>query len=72
MGYPRSVATSDDQPVFLTVPEAAAMMRISRSHAYDMANQWILTKGREGIPAMKLGRRVLIHREKLLAWAIEQ
>lgn len=59
----------DDEPLFITVNDAARLLGISRSLAYEMANRWIATGGDEGIPAVRLGRRLLINRAKLLAWA---
>lgn len=60
-----------DEPLLLTVPEAAKLLRISRGMAYELASQWLETDGDLGIPAVRFGRRVLIHRVKLLAWIEE-
>ncbi len=46
---------SQDIPLFLTVPEAAEVLRIGRTKAYQQANRWMATDGKEGIPACKIG-----------------
>ena len=50
---------------FLTVPEAAALLRISRNHAYDLVAQGVL-------PFIRLGRRILIPRDLLDQWIREE
>ena len=42
-------------PMFLTVEEAAGMLRIGRTKAYAMAKQWRLTGGQCGLPVVDLG-----------------
>jgi excisionase family DNA binding protein len=63
-----TASPSSDQ-LFMRVEDAARLLGISRSLAYEMANRWINTKGREGLPAIRLGRRLLVNRSKLLQWA---
>ena len=46
-----------------------ACSAFSRSYAYEMANQWIDTNGELGIPAIRLGRRLLVTRAALENWA---
>jgi hypothetical protein len=43
-------------PDFLTVEEAARLLRIGRTSAYLLAQQWCHTDGREGLPVVRLGR----------------
>ena len=43
---------------FLTVPEAAALLRISRNLAYELVAQGVL-------PSIRLGRRIRIPRDLL-------
>lgn len=50
------------EPLFISVAEAVRLLGISRSHAYDQAHLGLETNGREGLPAIRLGRRVLIAR----------
>lgn len=51
--------------VLLTVSEAAEVLRISKTYVYELAN-------RGALPVVRLGRRVLIHRESLNAWIANQ
>lgn len=43
----------------LTIPEAARFLRIGRSAAYDLARRFEATGGNEGIPCIRIGRRLL-------------
>lgn len=55
-------------PLMLTVPEAAAVLRISRTSAYKLADLWLRSDGRAGgLPAVRLGRRLLVRRADLAA-----
>lgn len=56
---------SDNERLVLTIPEAARLLRISRNLAYELAAQ-----GR--LPHIRLGRRVLIPREGLEGWVVQQ
>lgn len=47
---------------FLRVREAAPILGISPSAAYGLANAWLDTEGRAGLPAVRLGRSILIPR----------
>ena len=54
---------------FFKVDEAARILGISRSAAYELANVWLTTGGQAGIPAIRLGRTIRIPRaaiERLL------
>ena len=65
----------DDQlPAFLRVEEAAHILRISRSAAYEQANAWLATDGRRGLPAIRVGRSLRVPRaviERLQAVRLE-
>jgi excisionase family DNA binding protein len=54
---------------FLRVEEAARILRIGRSTAYEQANRWIATNGQCGLPAVKVGRMIRIPAAVLEAWA---
>lgn len=55
----------DGLPLMLTVVEAAAVLRISRTTAYKLAEDWRTSDGREGLPVVKLGRRLVVRRVDL-------
>jgi excisionase family DNA binding protein len=65
----RTDTLSDNARLFLSVDEAAQLLGISRSLAYELANQWIDSDGRSGIPTIRLGRRLLVNRSTLVSWA---
>jgi len=48
-------------PKFLTVPEVAALLRLSERTIYDMVSQ-------RRIPFRKAGDRTLFDRDEILAW----
>ncbi len=50
------------ESAFLRVREAAVILGISNSAAYELANVWLATDGRTGLPAVRMGRRILIPR----------
>lgn len=50
----------EDLPVFLTVEEAAHLLRLKRSTAYELVR-------RGEIPAVRLGRFIRVPREALLS-----
>ncbi len=57
----------EDLPEFLTVEEAARVLRIDRTSAYLLAQTWFDTRGQSGLPVQRLGRRLRVPR-----WAIER
>ena len=54
----------DELPVMLTVPEMASVLGISRAGAYELAHI-------KGFPALTIGSRIVIPKDKLLAWIDE-
>lgn len=52
-------------PEFLTVEEAAALLRIGRTSAYTLAKEWRDTGGRRGLPVITLGRQLRVPRAAL-------
>jgi excisionase family DNA binding protein len=71
MAMSRDRTPDTSASLFLGVEDAARLLGISRSMAYDLANQWIDTGGRTGLPAIRLGRRLLIKRTVLEQWATD-
>ena len=53
-----------DLPLTLTAPEVGEVLGISRAAAYELVRS-------EGFPRMKIGKRVLIPRDKFIAWIDE-
>ena len=56
----------DELPVVLTIEEAARVLRIGRSAAYELARQWRATDGRVGLPVVAFGRRLRVPRAALI------
>jgi excisionase family DNA binding protein len=50
------------ESAFLRVREAAVILGISNSATYEMANAWLATDSRAGLPAVRTGRCILIPR----------
>lgn len=57
----------DEYPLLLTVEEAAGVLRIGRSLAYELARQYEASDGREGLPVMRLGSCLRVPR-----WALAE
>ncbi len=55
----------DDLPLMLTVPEAGEVLEISRTGAYELVRS-------KGFPHMKIGTRILVPKDKFLAWIDQQ
>ena len=52
-------------PDFLTVVEAARLLRIGRTSAYLLAQQWLYSNGRDGLPVVRVGRQLRVPRRAL-------
>ena len=61
----QSVQLPEQLPKFLTVPEVAALLRLSERTIYDMVSQ-------RRIPFRKAGDRTLFDRDEILAWTKPQ
>lgn len=61
----RERGVGEDPPDFLTVEEAAEVLRIGRTAAYQLARRYIDTGGRDGMPACKVGRQTRVPRALL-------
>jgi excisionase family DNA binding protein len=51
----------DDLPLTLTVPEVGEVLGISRAAAYELVRS-------KGFPSMRIGTRILVPKDKFLAW----
>lgn len=54
-----------DLPEVLTVEEAARVLRIGRRVAYEQAQLWRETGGREGLPVIVIGRSLRVPKAEL-------
>lgn len=59
------IASMEALPLVLTVSEAAVVLRVSRTTAYKLAEEWRATGGRTGLPVIRLGRRLVVRRVDL-------
>ena len=50
-----------DLPLMLSVPEVANLLGISRAGAYELVKT-------DGFPALTIGSRIIVPRDKLMAW----
>ncbi|KYF70799.1 helix-turn-helix domain-containing protein [Sorangium cellulosum] len=58
--------TRDELPLLLTADEVATLLRTTRKAVYAMAE-------RAALPgAVRIGRRLLVHRDDLLRWLDER
>ena len=53
-----------DLPLSLTAPEVGEVLGISRAAAYELVRS-------EGFPRIKIGKRVLVPRDKFIQWIDE-
>ena len=54
-----------DLPLTLTAPEVGEVLGISRAAAYQLVRS-------EGFPSFKIGTRILVPKDRLLAWIDQQ
>lgn len=58
-------SSSEDQCLVLSVEQAAALLGIGRSLAYELARRYLATGGAEGLPVLRLGRCLRVPRTQL-------
>jgi excisionase family DNA binding protein len=61
-------STSTVPPDLLTVEEAAQVLRIGRSNAYELVRRWLATDGADGVPALRVGDLLRVPRHGLEEW----
>jgi hypothetical protein len=59
-------SSETELPLVLSVEEAARLLRIGRSAAYEQARIFRATGGREGLPVIAIGRSLRVPRAALL------
>jgi hypothetical protein len=59
------VPPTEGLPDFLTVVEAARLLRIGRTSAYLLAQRWLYSDGRDGLPVVRVGRQLRVPRRAL-------
>ena len=57
----RKPVHTDVEPLFLTIPQVAAMLNLGHSKVYDLIRN-------EGLPTTKFGAAVRVPAEELKAW----
>jgi excisionase family DNA binding protein len=60
--------TTPGPPDFFTIEEAARILRIGRTAAYELARKWRATDGRDGLPVVAFGRLLRVPRTALEAF----
>ena len=60
------MASLEDLPEFLTVEEAAAVLRIGRTSAYVLCQRWRHSGGTSGLPVVRVGRQLRVPRAALV------
>ena len=55
----------EDLPLTLTAPEVGEVLGISRAAAYELVRS-------KGFPSMRIGTRILVPKDKFVAWINEQ
>ena len=55
----------EDLPLTLSAPEVAEVLGISRAAAYELVRS-------RGFPSLKVGTRILVPKDKFIAWINEQ
>ena len=55
----------DELPLMLTIQDVAGVLGIGLAHAYEVVH-------RKDFPTITLGSRIILPRDKLMAWIDEQ
>lgn len=57
--------TATEPPEVLTLMEAATLLRIGRTTAYELAHEYLDTGGASGLPVIRVGRQLRVTRASL-------
>jgi hypothetical protein len=60
-----AMARANTVPDFLRVEEAARVLRIGRTSAYELAREFLVTGGASGLPVVRIGRQLRVPRRRL-------
>ena len=60
-----TVLSLQPEPLLLTIPEAARLLRVSRAQAYQLA-------ARGDLPVVRIGRSVRVRADRLERWLDER
>jgi hypothetical protein len=52
----------------LTVEQAATVLRIGRTVAYELARRYLATDGADGLPVLRIGKQLRVPRAHLERW----
>jgi excisionase family DNA binding protein len=55
-------------PDFLTVEQAATVLRIGRTVAYELARRYLVSDGADGLPVIRIGKQLRVPRARLERW----
>ncbi|MGH9247684.1 MAG: hypothetical protein ACRD29_25910 [Acidimicrobiales bacterium] len=55
----------DDLPAILTIEETAKVLRTGRGAAYALANEYLDSGGKTGLPVKRLGRNLRVTKTNL-------
>ena len=66
---PRPKAKRSHSARFIRVEEAARVLSIGRSTAYELANAFLASGGREGLPVIRLGAALRVPVRALEQWS---
>ena len=61
-----------EKPTFLTVEQAAKVLQLGRSKAYELTVEWERSGGRAGIPFVWFGNQKRIPYDALMRWVDRQ
>ena len=61
----------EDQPEFMTVEQAARLLQLGRSKAYELTLEWERSNRTSGLPFIRFGRQKRVPRDALSRYVNE-